>query len=90
LNPQIRIRTELIGESEVAIAISDNGPGMTPEVLGCIFDPLFTTKPLVTNTGLGLSISHHLVVEKHGGQLQCFSRPGEGTELIIKIAICKS
>jgi two-component system, NtrC family, sensor kinase len=90
LNPEIRIRTELVGESEVAIAISDNGPGMTPEVLGCIFDPLFTTKPLVTNTGLGLSISHHLVVEKHGGQLQCFSRPGEGTELIVKIAIGKS
>jgi two-component system, NtrC family, sensor kinase len=86
-HPEIRIRTEVVGESEVAIAISDNGPGMTEEVVSCIFDPLFTTKPPVTNTGLGLSIAHHLVVEKHGGELHCFSEPGEGTELIVKIAI---
>ncbi len=87
LNPEIRIRTEMVGESEVAIAISDNGPGMTEEVLGCIFDPLFTTKPPGTSTGLGLSISRHLVVEKHGGKLEYVSEPGRGTEVIVKIAI---
>jgi two-component system, NtrC family, sensor kinase len=86
-NPEIRIRTEVLGESEVAIAISDNGPGMTEEVLGCIFDPLFTTKPPGTSTGLGLSISRHLVVEKHGGKLEYVSEPGRGTEVVIKIAI---
>ncbi len=86
-NPEIRIRTEVVGESEVAIAISDNGPGMTEEVLGCIFDPLFTTKCQATSTGLGLAISQHLVVEKHGGKLDCVSRPGQGTELTVKIAI---
>jgi hypothetical protein len=86
-NPEIRIRTSVVGESEVAIAISDNGPGMTEEVLDCIFDPLFTTKCPDTSTGLGLAISQHLVVEKHGGKLHCVSRPGQGTELIIKIAI---
>lgn len=86
-NPEIRIRTEVVGESEVAIAISDNGPGMTEEVLGCIFDPLFTTKSSATSTGLGLAISQHLVVEKHGGKLDCVSRPGQGTELTVKIAI---
>ncbi|MEG4817528.1 PAS domain S-box protein [Microcoleus sp. K5-D4] len=88
-NPEIRIRTSVVGENEVAIAISDNGPGMTEEVLDCIFDPLFTTKCPDTSTGLGLAISQHLVVEKHGGKLHCVSRPGEGTELIIKIAIGK-
>ncbi|MEG4228124.1 PAS domain S-box protein [Microcoleus sp. N9_B2] len=86
-NPEIRIRTSVVGENEVAIAISDNGPGMTEEVLDCIFDPLFTTKCSDTSTGLGLAISQHLVVEKHGGKLHCVSRLGEGTELIIKIAI---
>ncbi|MEG4580658.1 PAS domain S-box protein [Microcoleus sp. MON1_C5] len=85
--PEIRIRTSVVGENEVAIAISDNGPGMTEEVLDCIFDPLFTTKCPDTSTGLGLAISQHLVVEKHGGKLHCVSRPGEGTELIIRIAI---
>ena len=86
-NPEIRIRTEMVGEGEIAIAISDNGPGMTEEVLGCIFEPLFTTKCPDTSTGLGLAISQHLVVEKHGGELHCVSRPGQGTELIVKIAI---
>lgn len=86
-NPEIRIRTSVVEENEVAIAIRDNGPGMTEEVLGCIFDPLFTTKSPDTSTGLGLAISQHLVVEKHGGNLHCVSRPGEGTELIVKIAI---
>lgn len=90
LNPEIRIRTEVVGDSEVAIVISDNGPGMTQEVLDCIFDPLFTTKPPGTSTGLGLSISRHLVVEKHGGILEYFSEPGRGTEAIVKIAIDKS
>ena len=77
----------MVEEKEVAIAIRDNGPGMTEEVLGCIFDPLFTTRSPDTSTGLGLAISQHLVVEKHGGKLHCVSRPGEGTELIVKIAI---
>ena len=86
-HPEIRIRTFLVAESEVAIAISDNGPGMSEEVLCCIFDPLFTTKCQSTSTGLGLAISQHLVVEKHGGELQCVSCLGQGTELIIKIAI---
>ena len=86
-NPEIRIRTSVVEENEVAIAIRDNGPGMTEEVLGCIFDPLFTTKSPETSTGLGLAISQHLIVEKHGGKLHCVSRPGEGTELIVKIAI---
>ncbi len=88
--PQIRSQTSAVGDSEVTIAISDNGPGMTEEVLACIFDPLFTTKSPGTSTGLGLSISHYLIVEKHGGQLYCSSGPGKGTEVIIKIAICKS
>ena len=87
LNPEIRIRTSVVEENEVAIAIRDNGPGMTEEVLGCIFDPLFTTKSPDTSTGLGLAISQHLVVEKHGGNLHCIPRPGEGSELIVKIAI---
>jgi signal transduction histidine kinase len=52
-----------------------------------LFDPFFTTKPVGKGTGLGLSISHQIVVEKHGGQLQCISTLGKGSEFIIKIPI---
>jgi len=58
---------------------------MTEEVQSKIFDPFFTTKPVGQGTGLGLSISYQIVVEKHGGQLQCISAPGKGAEFVIAI-----
>ena len=85
--PTIRIRTEAIADDMVAIRIADNGPGMPEEVKQRIFDPFFTTKPVGSGTGLGLSVSYQIVVEKHKGQLHCFSAPGEGTEFIIQIPI---
>jgi PAS domain S-box-containing protein len=71
----------------VVIRIADNGPGIPKEVKQRIFDPFFTTKPVGEGTGLGLSISYQIVVEKHGGQLQCFSEPGKGTEFVVKIPL---
>jgi PAS domain S-box-containing protein len=83
----IRIRTEVNDSNSVIIRIADNGPGMTQEVQQRIFDPFFTTKPVGQGTGLGMSISYKIVVERHGGQLQCISAPGQGTEFLIYIPI---
>lgn len=83
--PQIWIRTAVTDAHEVTISIADNGPGMTEKVLCKIFDPFFTTKPVGKGTGLGLSVCYQIVVEKHGGELQCISAPGEGAEFVIKI-----
>ncbi|HEY9605940.1 MAG TPA: PAS domain S-box protein [Allocoleopsis sp.] len=83
----IWIRTEVQDSDNVAIRIIDNGIGMTPKILGQLFTPFFTTKPAGKGTGLGLSISYQIVVEKHGGKLQCFSTPGEGTEFLIQLPI---
>lgn len=47
----------------------------------------FTTKPIGKGTGLGLSLSHQIVVEKHGGNFQYISAPGEGTEFIVQLPI---
>ncbi|MGQ4648962.1 response regulator [Lyngbya aestuarii] len=77
----------LWNSSIVVIKITDNGPGVSKELQQQIFDPFFTTKPVGTGTGLGLSISHQIVVEKHGGQLSCFSVPGQGTEFIVEIPL---
>ncbi len=84
---QIRIRTQVIDNKWVSIAIADNGSGMKEEVLSKLFDPFFTTKEVGKGTGLGLSISHQIVVEKHGGQLTCNSAPGKGTEFLIVLPI---
>ncbi|MEG4281557.1 CBS domain-containing protein [Microcoleus sp. A006_D1] len=87
--PAITIRTEVVGDF-VAIRISDNGGGIPDEIRRQLFDPFFTTKPVGKGTGLGLSISYHLVVEKHGGRLDCVSEVGLGTEFAIEIPIVRS
>ena len=85
-NPStIRVRTEGLDNDRVAIRIADNGPGMTEQVKTRLFDPFFTTKPVGAGTGLGLSISYQIVVEKHRGQLYCFSELSKGTEFVIQI-----
>ncbi|MEB3360007.1 MAG: PAS domain S-box protein [Synechococcales bacterium] len=84
-SPEIQICTELLADDHILIKIADNGSGIPPEVQSRLFDPFFTTKPVGKGTGLGLSISYQIVVEKHRGQLSCFSTPGQGTEFHIKI-----
>ncbi len=100
ITPTITIRTELIrsnGEANpslgqptpeiVRICIANNGANVPEAMQKRIFDPFFTTKQVGKGTGLGLSISHKIVVEKHSGSLQFFSKPGQGTEFVIEIPI---
>lgn len=87
-NPsKISVRTQLIDRDYVEIKIADSGPGIKSEVKQKIFDPFFTTKPVGKGTGLGLSISYQIIVERHGGKLECNSELGHGTEFVIKIPI---
>ncbi|MGG6296010.1 GAF domain-containing protein [Leptolyngbya sp. AN02str] len=67
------------------VRIQDNGPGMSPETRDRLFDPFFTTKPVGKGTGLGMSITYQIVVQKHGGTLECHSDLGKGTEFIVRI-----
>ncbi|MBD1885907.1 ATP-binding protein [Microcoleus vaginatus] len=90
-NPsQIVITTSIFSENWTRISIKDNGLGMNETVKGKIFNPFFTTKPVGHGTGLGLSISYQIVVDKHGGRLECISAMGEGTEFVIEIPIANS
>ena len=82
---QICLRTEQLDDDWVQICIADNGAGMPERVRSRLFDPFFTTKPRGRGTGLGLSISHQIVVEKHGGRIQCTSVEGKGTKFAIAI-----
>ena len=84
---KICIHTELTDDKQIIIRISDNGPGIPESIQKQLFNPFFTTKPVGKGTGLGLSISYQIVVEKHGGQLQCISTVGKGTDFIIKIPL---
>jgi signal transduction histidine kinase len=90
LTPFIRIHTEFVEGNRVVIRISDNGIGISPEERTRIFDPFFTTKQPGKGTGLGLSISYQIVVEKHGGQIECHSTPGQGTEFVVELPITQN
>ncbi|MEG4251382.1 ATP-binding protein [Microcoleus sp. Pol10D4] len=90
-NPiEMTITTSIISENLARISIKDNGLGMNESVKTKIFDPFFTTKQVGHGTGLGLSISYQIVVDKHGGRLECISAIGEGTEFVIEIPIANS
>jgi CheY-like chemotaxis protein len=60
------------------IAITDNGSGMSPEVLARVLEPFFTTKEAGKGTGLGLSMVYG-VISQMGGHLKIDSQPGQGT-----------
>src|SRR5574341_950839 len=74
---ELRIQTRH-EDDHVVVAITDNGPGIPPEIQPRVFDTFFTTKAPGAGTGLGLHISY-TIIEKHHGQIRLTSRPGETT-----------
>jgi len=74
----VRIRI-IDNVQDVLIAFEDSGPGIDPENLGKIYEPLFTTKQL--GTGLGLSICKS-IIEQHGGSITVKNNP---TTFLIRL-----
>ena len=62
----------------VAVTVTDNGPGISPDVVNRIFEPFFTTKEVGEGTGLGLDIVER-IVRDHGGDVSVDTVPGRTT-----------
>lgn len=75
---QDSLREDGRAQRYVEFAVSDNGPGMSPEVKRRAIDPFFTTKDANSGTGLGLSVVYGFV-QQSDGELRIYSEDGEGT-----------
>jgi PAS domain S-box-containing protein len=72
------------GETHVTVAVADNGPGIAPELLERVFEPLFTTK--ARGSGLGLAISAG-IAQAHGARLRAGNRPTGGASFTLEFPV---
>jgi len=68
------------------LTVTDDGCGMSPEVVERMFEPFFTTKPQGEGTGLGLAVAWS-VVQQHRGLIHCRSEVGIGTTFEIYLPL---
>ena len=80
---EISVATRRNGES-IEITVSDTGPGIAPEILPRIFEPLYSTKTF--GTGLGLPTVKQ-IVEQHGGAVELSSELGVGTRALVRLPL---
>jgi PAS domain S-box-containing protein len=71
-------------DATVTVRVSDDGPGMSPEVRARCMEPFFSTKPRSISTGLGLLLVYGLVRDS-GGSIDLTSEPGVGTTFLITL-----
>lgn len=79
---EIIIRTW--ADEDVHLTVSDNGPGIAPEICGKIFEPFFSTKKLGDSMGLGLSIVE-VIVASCNGSIKAENNAGGGTLIQVSL-----
>ena len=73
-------------QNAVVLQVSDDGPGVPPEVKGKIFDPFFTTKDVGKGTGLGLTVAY-AIVKEHGGSIRVDSPTAGGASFTVEFPV---
>lgn len=80
-----RIEIDASGDTEhTAISVTDNGPGIPPQIREHIFDPFYSGREAGRGLGFGLPKCWR-IAEMHGGQIEIESEPGVGTTFRLMI-----
>lgn len=82
---KITINIEKTQQGKVKIIFTDNGMGMDSNTLKQVFTPFFTTQNVRGYVGIGMSTSHDIVNNKLSGNIKIFSKPEQGTEVVITV-----
>jgi two-component system nitrogen regulation sensor histidine kinase NtrY len=82
-DPRLEIQVKRILD-QVSLEITDNGPGIPPEILEKIFVPFYSTKP--EGSGIGLSLSRQ-ITRNHGGQISVVSEKDKGTTFRVSFPV---
>jgi two-component system sensor kinase FixL len=85
-SPEVCISTRLSPQSDVEIAVCDNGPGLSQPIAARLFDPFCTTK--TNGTGLGLAISR-TIIKSHQGSLEHRPNSPRGACFIVRLPLPK-
>ena len=80
----VGVRAFREGEA-VVVEVTDDGPGIPPEIRGRVFEPFFTTKEVGSGAGLGLDVARRVVVGR-GGEIAVESGP-EGTRFVVRLPL---
>jgi two-component system sensor histidine kinase RegB len=82
----VSLRVSADGTRRLVFEVADRGTGMTPEILGRVGEPFFTTKPTGKGMGLGIFLAR-AIVERLGGELSIASAPGAGTTATVSLPV---
>ena len=81
MNGRGRLSLEVARQNgDVALAVTDTGPGIPREMLARVFEPFYSGKS--NGSGLGLTIAERIVAA-HGGRIEIDSTPGRGTRVTL-------
>jgi CheY-like chemotaxis protein len=85
--PQVLSHSPLPVGHYLALSVTDQGVGITPEVMEHLFEPFFTARSTQAGTGLGLAVVFGVVAE-FGGGIDVASRPGQGARFTLYLPEC--
>ncbi|WP_293122729.1 ATP-binding protein [Microcoleus sp. bin38.metabat.b11b12b14.051] len=85
--PVIFISTQVIDSQRIAIEIADNDLASSEDITGFFSDSFLMETPAERSSPLGLAVSYQIIVDRHKGELKCFSEPGKGTKFRIEIPL---